>query len=80
MLITMAKLKEPGDYSPELFNTEDVVFDVKPGRRRNEITLVARCSSKRDFNLIRYYLALKGFVEKIERELDLLEGAPDNPQ
>lgn len=72
------EFKEPGDFSPEMYNTEDVVFSMRDGRKRNEVVLTAK--SKSDFNLVRYYLALRFFVEKIERELDIIGEAPDEPQ
>lgn len=70
----MAK-KEVEDFSPEMYNTSDVKFTMKDGRRRNEVVLVAK--SETDFNLLKYYLALKSFTEKIERELDIMEEAEE---
>lgn len=63
------------DFSPELYNTSDVVFTMKDGRRRNEVVLIATADSS--FNLIKYYLSLKAFVEKIERELEIMEEADE---
>ncbi len=69
---------EPGDYSPEMYNTDDVTFSMKDGRRRNEVILIAKSDS--DLNLVKYYLALKAFIEKIEVEMDIMGEAPDEPQ
>jgi hypothetical protein len=60
-------------FHPELYDTSDVTFEMKEGRKRNEITLVAKSDS--DFNLVKFYLSLKEFVEKIENELNIMEAA-----
>lgn len=66
------------DLSPELYNIEDIVFTMKDSKRRTEVTLVAK--GERDINLIRYYLALKDLVEKIERELGVMTEFDGDPQ
>jgi hypothetical protein len=70
----MAKKRAPedcGDFSPEMYNTEDVVFEMPNGKRRNVVTLIARSGT--DFNLVKYYLSLKEFVDKIEQQLNIME-------
>lgn len=65
-------------FSPELYDTTDVVFEMPHSRKRNVVTLVAK--SHTDFNLVKYCLALKEFVEKIERELNIMAEADGDPQ
>jgi hypothetical protein len=67
------KYKTLDDFPAEMYDTSDVKFSIKDGRRRNEVTLVAKAET--DFNLVKFYLALKEFVEKIERELNIMDEA-----
>lgn len=64
---------DPDDerFAPELYDTSDVKFHMPPSRSRKRVVLVA--DSETDFNLVKYYLALKEFTEKIERELNIME-------
>lgn len=73
----MSKLYAKGtdDFSPDMYDTSDVEIVIQDGKRRNEVVLVA--TSKSDFNLVKFYLALKAYVEKIEWELNVLEGSPE---
>jgi len=58
-------------FEMELYDTSDVTFDIKT-RSRREIALVAKAATS-DFNLVKYYLSLKEYVEKIEAELNISE-------
>ncbi len=60
-------------FAAELFDTSDVTFTIKDGRSRNEVTLIARCDTT--LNLVKYTLALREFLEKIELELGIMEAA-----
>lgn len=60
-------------FDATLYDSSDVTFEMKQPHRR-EIRLIAKASVA-DFNLVKYYLALKAFVEKIEKELDIMEQA-----
>jgi hypothetical protein len=58
-------------FDAELFDTSDVtVSSCDVGRRKIILTLRA---STADFNLVKVYLSLKDYVEKIERELNIME-------
>ncbi len=63
------------DISPEMYDISEVEFDMPQNKKRSQITLIASDRSGADFNLVKYYLALKEFVEKIERELDIMESS-----
>lgn len=70
----MAKKKLDDDvFGAEMFDTSDVVFEMPYRKKRNEVYLVAKSNS--DFNLVKYYLALKDFVQKIEDDLNIMETA-----
>ena len=75
MLKFMAHSK-PEDLSAEFYNIDDVEFSMQDGRRRNEVVLTAK--SKSNFNLFRYYLALRAYVDQIEAELHILKKADGN--
>lgn len=68
----MAKDKSDMEVFPaELYDSSDVKIDIKqPSRREIRVTLKA---STADFNLVKFYLSLKDFVEKIEGELGIME-------
>lgn len=55
----------------DLFDISDVVFDIPPTRNKCKIYLVAK--SDTPFTLMKYYLALKSYVEKIEAEMNIFE-------
>ena len=58
----------------DLYDISDVVFEIKQKRRR-EIALIA--TSETDFNLMKYYLALKNYIEQIEHEIGVMDSAPE---
>ncbi len=67
----MAKKKKPlADHA--LYDISDVTFELRQVRGRREIILVAKAEED-DFNLFKFYLALKDYVDKIEAELGVLE-------
>lgn len=57
------------EVSHELYDTSDVEFGIHQ-KSRKEIFL--RVKSNSDFNLIRFYLALRDYVDKIEAELNVM--------
>jgi hypothetical protein len=57
-------------FEADMYDTSDVVFSIKENKRRTEVTLVA--TSKTNFNLLKYCLALRDFVDKVERELNIM--------
>jgi hypothetical protein len=59
------------DLSLEHFNISDIRWDVKNFRRGKEVHLIARSDS--NINLMRYYLALKNYIEKMEHEIGIME-------
>lgn len=60
-------------YPAELYDSSDVKIEMRQSSRR-EIRLYLR-ASEADFNLVKFYLSLKDYVEKIEKELGVLENA-----
>lgn len=58
----------------ELFDPSDVEIDFTKSKNIKEITLVMK--SQTPFNLIKFYLALKDYVEGMEDELGIPE--PDS--
>ena len=66
-------VEEEDYFDPLHYDISDVDFEMKQPNRR-EIRLIAKASTS-DFNLVKYYLALKSFVEKIEKDLDIMEEA-----
>ncbi len=78
----MARFKDESDepeFLAELYDTSDVSWEMRQPRGRKEIWLFAKAPS--GFNLIKFYLALKEYVEKIEQEIGVLEDADArNPQ
>jgi hypothetical protein len=58
------------DLSPELFNISDIRWDVKNYRKGCEVHLIAKSDS--NINLMRYYLALKFYIEKMEHEIGIV--------
>lgn len=69
----MDELDDIEVFDAELYDTSDVKVDLK-NRSRREIALVFKASTA-DFNLIKFYLALRDYVDKIERELNIMEAA-----
>lgn len=59
-------------FEHEMYDASDVKFEVR-NRGRNQIVLIAK--SETDFNLLKYYLALKDYVDKIETELNIMAQA-----
>lgn len=55
------------------FSVDDVEWQIKPTRKKNEIHIVL--TSETDFNLIKTYLSLKAMCEKIEIQLNILDEA-----
>lgn len=55
----------------ELFDTKDVHIDFSKSKNINEITLVLTADAP--FNLMKFYLALKDYVQKMEDEMGVLE-------
>jgi len=57
----------------ELFDISDVDYEIKPSRKRNEVTIVMRAET--NLNLIKIYLKLKEMIENIEKQLNILDEA-----
>ncbi len=66
-------MRRAPENSYDMFDVADVTFDIKERRSRREIHLVARSDS--DFNLLKYALSLRMFVEQIEAQLGLMDEA-----
>jgi hypothetical protein len=62
----------PGTFDCELYDTSDVTFTIKQNKAQNEIALIAKCSATSKFNLVKYYLSLREYVDKIESELGIM--------
>ncbi len=61
-------------FHPDLYDISDVEFEMyQPPKKRRHIYITLK--SETDFNLVKLYLALKGYVEKIEEELNIMEAA-----
>jgi hypothetical protein len=58
------------DLSPELFNTSDLDWDIRTFRKGKEIHLV--CKSPEHINLMRYYLGLRLYIERMELEIGVM--------
>ncbi len=78
----MRKVRPPGveEFSPELYDTSEIEFEMPPNKKRNRVTLIAEDKSGADFNLVKYVLALREFVENIERELNIMSDTDGDPQ
>ena len=50
-------------YFAEMCDISDVRFYMPPNKRRTRVVLIAESDS--DFNLMKFYLALKAYVERI---------------
>lgn len=62
----------------EMYDISDVKYSLGQTKSRKEIWL--RMSSSDQFNLMRFYLALKYYIDSMEVEMGVLEGpGPDNP-
>jgi hypothetical protein len=59
----------------ELFDVNDVVFDIKQNTRKGLLILIAH--SDAHWTLMRYYLAFKLYVCKLEQEMGIMEEPPD---
>lgn len=72
------KCKEVYDF--ELFDISDITEDIKFKSRR-EISLVLKAQSS-DFNLMKYYLAVKDHADRIGVQLGMMTEEADegNPQ
>jgi hypothetical protein len=57
-------------YFAELCDISDVRFSMQPNKNRCRVVLVAE--SDTDFNLMKFYLALKAYVERIESEIGVM--------
>jgi hypothetical protein len=51
-----------------------VDIQIRQSKHRREIYLIVKSESK-DFNLLKFYLALRQYVDKIEAEIGILEAA-----
>lgn len=56
--------------SPEMFDISDVTFEMPESRSRRVVNV--RLRSESDFNLIKFYLALNFYVEKMENEIGIM--------
>lgn len=72
------KREDPYDF--QLFDIEDVTDDLN-FRGRREIALILKASES-DFNLMKYYLAVKRHVEKLGIQLGqfVVDADEENPQ
>lgn len=61
-------------FDAALFDISDVEVTLKSSRSRKQVTIVL--DSESDFNLMKTYLALKDYIEQMERSLNILEAAP----
>lgn len=66
------ELAEP--YFAELCDISDVTYDMIPRKSRREVLLMIK-AKERDFNLMKFYLALKAYTEKVEEELGVMAEA-----
>lgn len=57
-------------YFAEMCDISDVTITMPPNRKRNRVVLVIE--SETDFNLMKFYLSLKSYVEKIETEIGIM--------
>lgn len=58
-----------------LFDVSDVKFELKQNVRKHLFTLIA--SSEDHWNLMRFYLALRAYVVKLEQEMGIMAEPPD---
>ena len=77
----MAK-DDDDDFSPSeeqylagLCDISDVRFFMPANKSRTRITLIIE--SETDFNLMKFYLSLKAYVEKIELEIGVMDATED---
>lgn len=63
------------EFFAEMYDISDVKFHIKQTRSRRKVELVAESES--DFNLFKYYLALKTYIERIEHEIGVMDGPPE---
>jgi hypothetical protein len=66
-------LDDDEPYFADLVDISDVTVDMIPRKSRREVLFIVK--SKSDFNLIKLYLALKNYTEKIEDEIGVLAEA-----
>jgi hypothetical protein len=55
----------------ELFDISDVTCDIPKSKSRREVILVLRSQS--NFNLMKFYLALRQYLEQMEDDIGVLE-------
>lgn len=60
----------------ELFDISDVSWNTKSTKDMKKIYLIAEAEDL-PFNLMKYYLALKAYVFKMEAEIGVFEESPD---
>ncbi len=54
----------------ELFNIDDVVFDIKQTKDKCKIYVIA--SSKTPFNLMKAFLAMEAYVDAVRTEIGIM--------
>lgn len=59
----------------ELFDISDIKIDIQ--RTKNSTKLYLILKSESPINLMRFYLSIKGYVEKIENELGVMPEEPE---
>lgn len=63
------------DQDLELFDISNVKFDLKQNTSKGLLVLIAQ--SEDHWNLMRYYLALRSYVLKLEAEMGIMPEPPD---